>query len=92
MEVDEAPIEGDAAPFPREDAIMMIYGRHPSLQKCCMHDPSMGTPARCSQGWGRGNVRAWFFSCTLTYVNIYIYIHIFMDTMYTPKTKAGGEE
>jgi hypothetical protein len=30
MEVDEAPIEGNAAPFPREDAITMIDGRHPS--------------------------------------------------------------
>jgi hypothetical protein len=31
MEVDEAPIEGDAMPFPREDTVMMIYSRHPSL-------------------------------------------------------------
>jgi hypothetical protein len=52
MEVDEAPIEGDAAPFPREDTVMTIYGRHPSPQKNCMPDPRTGTLARCSWGWG----------------------------------------
>jgi hypothetical protein len=31
MEVDEVPI--DEAPFPREDAIMMIFGRYPSPEK-----------------------------------------------------------
>jgi hypothetical protein len=27
MEVIEAPIEGDAAPFPREDVVMKVFGR-----------------------------------------------------------------
>jgi hypothetical protein len=40
MEVSEAPIEGDAAPYPREDAVMTIFGRHPSLKKHHGLDPS----------------------------------------------------
>jgi hypothetical protein len=40
MEIDEAPIEGDATPFPREDAVMMIFERHPSPEKCHRLDPS----------------------------------------------------
>jgi hypothetical protein len=42
MEIDEAPTEGDAAPFSREDTIMTICGRHPSLEKHRALD----------QGWG----------------------------------------
>jgi hypothetical protein len=45
MKVDEAPIEGDAMPFPREDAVMMIFGRHPLSEKHGMLDPSTGTPS-----------------------------------------------
>jgi hypothetical protein len=52
MEVNEAPILGDVAPFPGEDAGMMIYGRHPSPQKHLMPNLSTGTPTRCSWGWG----------------------------------------
>jgi hypothetical protein len=52
MEVDEAPVEGDAAPFSREDVIMTIFGRHPSLEKRRMLGTSMGTPAHGGQGWG----------------------------------------
>jgi hypothetical protein len=52
MEVDEAPIEVDAVPFPRVDAIMMIFGRHPSLEKHCGLDPSTGSPSHSDQGWG----------------------------------------
>jgi hypothetical protein len=29
MEIDEAPIEGDAVPFPGEDAVMMIFWKAP---------------------------------------------------------------
>jgi hypothetical protein len=50
MEVDEAPIEGDAEPFPREDVIMMIFGRHPSLEKHRRLDPRTGTPSHSDQG------------------------------------------
>jgi hypothetical protein len=46
MEVDEVPIEGDTAPFPREDVVMMIYGRCPSLERRHVHDPGLGTLAR----------------------------------------------
>jgi hypothetical protein len=52
MEVDEAPVEGDAAPFSREDVIMMIFSRHPSLEKRRMLGTSTGTPAHGCQGWG----------------------------------------
>jgi hypothetical protein len=41
MEVDEAPIKGDVVPFPREDAVMMIFRRHPSPVKHRGLDPSM---------------------------------------------------
>jgi hypothetical protein len=45
MEVNEAPIEGDAAPFLGEDAVMMIVGRRPSSEKCRKLDRSTGTPS-----------------------------------------------
>jgi hypothetical protein len=62
MEVDEAPIEGDVAPFLGEDAVMVIFGRHPSLKKRRKLVPSKGSPSCSDQGWGgRGNVRARFF-------------------------------
>jgi hypothetical protein len=41
MEVDEAPIKGDVAPFLGEDAVMMIFRRHPSPVKHRGLDPSM---------------------------------------------------
>jgi hypothetical protein len=47
MEVDEVPDEGDMMPFPREDAVMMIYDVRPSPGMHCMSNPSLGTPARC---------------------------------------------
>jgi hypothetical protein len=40
MEIDKAPIKSDAVPFPREDAVMMIFGRHPSPKKHHRLDPS----------------------------------------------------
>jgi hypothetical protein len=52
LEVNEAPVEGDVTPFPTEDAVMTIFGRHPSLGKHHMLDPSVGTPTRGGQGWG----------------------------------------
>jgi hypothetical protein len=51
MEIDEAPIKGDVAPFPREDVVMMIFGRHPSPEKRHGLDPSTRTPSCSSQGW-----------------------------------------
>jgi hypothetical protein len=50
MEVDEVPIEGDVAPFPREDGVMIIYDRHPSLERRHVPNPSVRTPACCSRG------------------------------------------
>jgi hypothetical protein len=49
MEIDE----GDTAPFPGEDMVMMIYDGRPSPGMHRMSNPSLGTPARCD--WGRGN-------------------------------------
>jgi hypothetical protein len=52
MEVDKAPIEGNATPFLEEDAIITVYNRHPSPERHCVLDPSLGTTARCGRGWG----------------------------------------
>jgi hypothetical protein len=52
MEVDETVVEGDTTPFLGEYTVMMTSGRHPSLEKSRVLDPSMGTPARDGQGWG----------------------------------------
>jgi hypothetical protein len=53
MEVDEIPNEGDTTPFPREDAVMTIYGGSPSAGMHRTSDPSLGTLAH--YGWGCGN-------------------------------------
>jgi hypothetical protein len=42
MEITDDPTEGDTTPFPGEDAIKAIFGRHPSLEKHHALD----------QGWG----------------------------------------
>jgi hypothetical protein len=56
MEVDELPIKGDMVPFLGEDAIMMIFRRHPSPERSCVLDPSTGTPAHGCQGWRNGEL------------------------------------
>jgi hypothetical protein len=50
MEVNEISDEGDTMPFHEEDAVMMIYDRHPSPGMRHASNPSLGTPAR--DGWG----------------------------------------
>jgi hypothetical protein len=50
----EAPDDGGVMPFPREDTVMMIYDRHPSLGVHRVSDLGPGTLARC--GWGRRDV------------------------------------
>jgi hypothetical protein len=76
MEVDEAPIKGDVAPFLGEDAVMMIFRRHPSPVKHRGLDPSMQTPSRSNQGWGAWKCKGMIF---FLYINIcndtYIYVH-----------------
>jgi hypothetical protein len=52
MEIDEAPTEGDATPFPREAMAMRIFSEHPSLEKHRTLDLGTGTPAHSSQRWG----------------------------------------
>jgi hypothetical protein len=52
MEVDEVPTEGDAAPCPREDAIMTIYDRRPSPERRCVPNTSIGTLAHYGRGGG----------------------------------------
>jgi hypothetical protein len=52
MEVNEAPIKDDVMPFPGEDAVLMIFRRQPSSEKCHVLDLSTGTPSRYDLGWG----------------------------------------
>jgi hypothetical protein len=52
MEVDETVVEGDTTPFLREYTVMMTSGRHPSLEKSRMLDPSMGTPLAMARDGG----------------------------------------
>jgi hypothetical protein len=54
MEVDEVLGEGDTTPFPRKDAVLMIYDGRPSPGMHRVSNASLGTPAR--YGWGHGNV------------------------------------
>jgi hypothetical protein len=70
MEVDEVPDEGNTMPFPREEAVTMIYDGRPPSGMCYMSYPSLGTPARCD--WGRRNTGMYRheFSHTFTYVEI----------------------
>jgi hypothetical protein len=56
MKVDEVPTEGDAAPFPREDTIMMIYDRRPSPERRCVPNTSIGTLARYGRGGGNAEM------------------------------------
>jgi hypothetical protein len=92
MEVDEGPIEGDAMPFPREDVVMMIFGRHPSLEKCRGLDPSTQTPSHSNQGWGGGTwkCKGLIFYCTLTYVKIYVFMYIASTQKIKGEEIAGG--
>jgi hypothetical protein len=50
MEVNQIPTEDDAAPFPREEAVMTIYDRCPLPERHGVPDPSLGTPARYGRG------------------------------------------
>jgi hypothetical protein len=78
MEIDEGPTKGDVTPFPREDAIMMNCGRHPSSEK---HHTLY-------HGWGTQKCEGVnLFSCTLTYVKIYMYIYV--HHMRTKRKKEG---
>jgi hypothetical protein len=51
-EVIEAPIEDDATPFPRDDAVMMVFRRSSPSEKHRVLDPSKGAPSRGDQRWG----------------------------------------
>jgi hypothetical protein len=44
MEVNEVPDEGDATPFPGEEALRTICDEHPSPGRRCVTNPSLGTP------------------------------------------------
>jgi hypothetical protein len=81
MEIDEAPIEGDTAPFPEDDAVMMICGRHPLSEKHQAPD----------QGWGMQKCKGMnLSSCTLTYVNIYMYIYVHHICAKSKKKEGKG--
>jgi hypothetical protein len=47
MEVNKVPDEGHMTPFPRKEAVIMIYDGCPSPGRWCLSDPSIGTPAHC---------------------------------------------
>jgi hypothetical protein len=47
VELNEVPNEGDMMPFPREDAVMMIYDGPPSPRVRLLSNLSPGTPAHC---------------------------------------------
>jgi hypothetical protein len=47
MELDKVPDEGNAMPFPREDAVMTIYDGRPSLRMCHVSNLSLVTLACC---------------------------------------------
>jgi hypothetical protein len=55
MEIDEVPNEGDATPFPGEDAVMMIYDEHPSSGMRHVSNPSPRNLA--CYGWGPRDTR-----------------------------------
>jgi hypothetical protein len=57
MEVDEVLVEGDVVPFPKEDVVMMIYGRRPSPKRRHMPDPNLGTLACYGRGGGNVEIR-----------------------------------
>jgi hypothetical protein len=52
MEVVDAPIEDDATPFPREDVVMVVFGRSSTPEKHRALDLSKGAPSRGDQRWG----------------------------------------
>jgi hypothetical protein len=52
MEVDEVPNEGDATPFPREDAVKTIYDGCPSLGVRRISNSSPGTQLTVGGGAG----------------------------------------
>jgi hypothetical protein len=52
MAVVEASIEDDAAPFPGEDVVMMVFGRSLPPEKHRALDPRKGAPSRGDQRWG----------------------------------------
>jgi hypothetical protein len=91
VEVDEAPIEGDTTPFLKEDAIMMILRRHPSLEKNRGLDPSMQTPYCSNLGWGDAKMYGHDFFLYISMCKyIYIYIYIFVHRIHTIKIKGKG--
>jgi hypothetical protein len=51
-DVVDAPIEDDAVPLPREDAVMMVFGRSSPPEKRCALDPSKRARSHGDQRWG----------------------------------------
>jgi hypothetical protein len=72
-------------PFPREDAVMIIYDGCPTSGRRRIANLSPETPTRC--GWGHEDVKAQVFQ--YPYIHLYIYIHIYMNMYITaaPKDK-----
>jgi hypothetical protein len=51
-EVVEASIEDDAAPFPREDVVMMVFRWSSPPEKHRMLNPSKGAASHDDHRWG----------------------------------------
>jgi hypothetical protein len=45
-EPDEGPDESDVAPFPEENAVMMVSGGHPLFERCHMSSQGPRIPSR----------------------------------------------
>jgi hypothetical protein len=64
------PAEDDATPFPREDTVMTIYDRRPSLVRRRVPDPSLRTQLTTAGDAGTQKCKCMNF---LVHKHMYIY-------------------
>jgi hypothetical protein len=74
-------------PFPREDAVMIVYDEHPTSGRRCIANLSPETPTRC--GWGHEDVKAQVFQ--YPYIHLYIYTYIY-EYVYYSRSKRQKQE
>jgi hypothetical protein len=89
MELDEAPNEGGATPFPREDEVMTIYDGHPLPGVHHMSNQSLGTLAR--YGWGCRDAQMKGLKFSNIFVNN-VCRNMDMYITDTPKSKKNGRK
>jgi hypothetical protein len=56
MKLDEDPSKSNTMPFPREDAVMIVYGGRPPPKRRCMSNLSLEALTHCS--WGHEDTGA----------------------------------